>query len=327
MTNFGAFDMLQSKKTILGISIAVLLVSVGIYFANSEIADAAKSMPSKIVVGFIPTEKAEELTPKAQQLEKYLESRLRNVDVEVVVPTSYEPLIEGMRFGHVQAAFMDTGAAWIAHEKAGAEIVLAEVVNGRVYYQATAFVRADSDIQTMDDIKGKSIAFTSWTGSSGFIRPTAMMQERGIMTIHGNDPIAVEQALSETFSQHTFAGGYKAALKLLVKGKVDVAFGADDAPERFLTPEEQSQIKVLEKYGKVPSHVFIVSKDLHQIYKIKLVKAMTGLNYANNNHILKQLYGAEALLPTDAEMHMGDFGQAVNSIAGIESKIIGPKGG
>jgi phosphonate transport system substrate-binding protein len=318
--------MLQSKKTILGGSLAILLVSVlGLYFANSEFASAVSPKPSKLVVGFIPTEKAEELTPKAQQLEKFLESKL-NLDVEVVVPTSYEPLIEGMRFGHVQAAFMDTGAAWIAREKAGAEIVLAEVVKGRVYYQATAFVRADSDIQTMDDIKGKRVAFTSWTGSSGFIRPAAMMQERGIMAINGNDLVAVEESLRDTFSQHTFAGGYKAALQLLIEGKVDVAFGADDSPERFLTTEEQSQIKVLEKYGKVPSHVFIVSKDLSSVYKIKLIKAMLKLNYAKDNQILQQLYGAEALLPTDAEMHMGDFGRAVSSIAGIESKITAPKG-
>jgi phosphonate transport system substrate-binding protein len=319
--------MLQSKKTILGISLAVLLVSVlGIYFANSEIANAVSPKPSKLVVGFIPVEKAEELTPKAQQLEKYLESKL-NVDVEVVVPTAYEPLIEGMRFGHVQAAFMDTGAAWLAHEKTGAEIVLAEVVKGRVYYQATAFVRADSDIQTMEDIKGKRVAFTSWTGSSGFIRPAAMMQERGIMTVNGNDLVAVEQALQDTFTQHTFAGGYAAALKLLVEGKVDVAFGADDSPERFLTPDEQSQIRVLEKYGKVPSHVFIVSKDLHPVFKIKMIRAMVQLNYGENNKILQQLYGAEALLPTDTQMHMGDFGRAVNSIAGIETKITAPKGG
>src|SRR3989337_574913 len=127
--------MLQSKKTILGISLALLLVSVlGLYFANTEIANAISPKPSNLVVGYIPSENAKKLTPKAQQLEKYLESKL-NVDVEVVVPTSYEPLIEGMRFGHVQAAFMDTGAAWLAHEKSGAEIVLAEVVKGRVYYQ------------------------------------------------------------------------------------------------------------------------------------------------------------------------------------------------
>ncbi|MGH9921241.1 MAG: PhnD/SsuA/transferrin family substrate-binding protein, partial [Nitrososphaerales archaeon] len=117
------------------------------------------------------------------------------------------------------------------------------------------------------------------------------------------------------------------ALKLLVEGKVDVAFGADDSPERFLTPDEQSQIRVLEKYGKVPSHVFIVSKDLHPVFKIKMTRALVQLNYGENNKILQQLYGAEALLPTDTQMHMGDFGRAVNSIAGIETKITAPKGG
>ena len=28
---------------------------------------------------------------------------------------NYEIIIEGMRFGHIDAAFMDTGPGWIAH--------------------------------------------------------------------------------------------------------------------------------------------------------------------------------------------------------------------
>ena len=65
-------------------------------------------------------EKAEELTPKAEALEQYLESEL-GVDVELVIPTNYEAIIEGMRFGHIDGAFMDTGPAWITHERTGAE--------------------------------------------------------------------------------------------------------------------------------------------------------------------------------------------------------------
>jgi phosphonate transport system substrate-binding protein len=62
----------------------------------------------KLAIGFIPTERAEELTPKAQSFERYLEDKFNGtVDVEVSVPTSYEPLIEGLRFGQVDAAFLD----------------------------------------------------------------------------------------------------------------------------------------------------------------------------------------------------------------------------
>ena len=46
------------------------------------------------------------------------------MDVEIVIPTNYETIIEGMRFGHIDAAFMDTGPAWITHQRTGAEAVL-----------------------------------------------------------------------------------------------------------------------------------------------------------------------------------------------------------
>ena len=77
---------------------------------------------NSLTIGFIPVEKADELTPKAEILEKFLESEL-GIDVEIVVPTNYEAIIEGMRFGHIDAAFMDTGPAWITHQRTGAEAV------------------------------------------------------------------------------------------------------------------------------------------------------------------------------------------------------------
>ena len=85
---------------------------------NSKIIDV-----DSITIGFIPVEKADELTPKAEVLEKFLESEL-GIDVKIVVPTNYETIIEGMRFGHIDAAFMDTGPAWITHQRTGAEAVM-----------------------------------------------------------------------------------------------------------------------------------------------------------------------------------------------------------
>ena len=84
--------------------------------------EQTKLNDEKITIGFIPVEKASELTPKAEAFEKYLEEKLQ-VDIEIVVPTNYETIIEGMRFGHVDAAFMDTGPAWITHTRTGAEVV------------------------------------------------------------------------------------------------------------------------------------------------------------------------------------------------------------
>ncbi len=315
----------MNTKKILAITLAAVLIGtvVGIS-VTTQTAEATHKNFKKLVIGFIPTEKAEELTPKAKDLEKYLEEKFKGrVDVEVLVPTAYEPLMEGLRFGHVHAAFLDTGPGWIAHKKAGAEVVLSEVVNGKVYYQATVFARADDDsIKTIDDVIGKRVAFTSITGSSGFVRPVGTLVEKGLIKINGNDVVALEAALSKAFKSYTFTGGYKSALELLVNGNVDAAFGADDAPQRFLTPEQQAKVRIVEQIGPVPSHVFVVGKDVPRVIKNVLINAMLELNYEENNEILKKIYGAEALLPTSTRMHIGDFGNKIDVLTGIEDKLL-----
>ncbi|MEK0338676.1 MAG: phosphate/phosphite/phosphonate ABC transporter substrate-binding protein, partial [Nitrosopumilus sp.] len=192
---------------------------------NKIINVSSKSIDvDTITIGFIPVEKADELTPKAQALEQFLENKL-GVDVELVVPTNYETIIEGMRFGHIDAAFMDTGPAWITHQRTGAEVVLAELVAGKVNYQATIWALAENDsINSLEDTVGKRVAFTSITGSSGFVRPMGTLVTEGHIQIEGDDIVALQSALAENFESYTFAGGYKAALQLLLNGNVDVAF-------------------------------------------------------------------------------------------------------
>lgn len=275
-----------------------------------------------ITIGFIPVEKADELTPKAQSLEQFLEKKL-GVDVEIVIPTNYETIIEGMRFGHIDAAFMDTGPAWITHQRTGSEAVLAELVAGKVNYQATVWARADDNsIQSIEDTVGKKVAFTSITGSSGFVRPMGTLVTDGIITIEGDDIVALEKALANNFESYTFAGGYKAALEMLINENVDVAFGSDIAAQKYLDPEDQVKIRPVTTIGPVPSHVFMVSPDMSESTKDALVNALIELNYDENNEILQNLYGAEALVPTTTTMHIGEFGTFIDALTGLDQKIL-----
>ncbi len=275
-----------------------------------------------LTIGFIPVEKADELTPKAQALEIFLENEL-GVDVEIVVPTNYETIIEGMRFGHIDVAFMDTGPAWITHQRTGAEAVLAELVAGKVNYQATVWALADNNsIQSLEDTVGQKVAFTSITGSSGFVRPMGTLVIDGHITIEGDDIVALESALANNFESYTFAGGYKAALTLLLENKVDAAFGSDIAPQKYFELEDQVKLRPVTTIGPVPSHVVMVSSDMSDSTKKALVDVLIQLNYDENNHILTDLYGAEALVPTTTTMHIGEFGDFIDALTGLDQKIL-----
>ena len=295
------------------------LVENGIINVSSE----SKSIDVEtLTIGFIPVEKADELTPKAQALEVFLENEL-GVDVEIVVPSGYEAIIEGMRFGHIDAAFMDTGPAWITHHRTGAEAVLAELVAGKVNYQATVWTLAENDsIQSIEDTIGKRVAFTSITGSSGFVRPMGTLVTEGHVTIEGDDIVALQSALTNNFESHTFAGGYKAALELLLLDQVDVAFGSDIAPKKYLDLEDQAKLRPVTTIGPVPSHVFMVNSDMSESTRDALVSTLIKLNYDENNSILKDLYGAEALVPTTTSMHIGEFGDYINALTGLDQLIL-----
>jgi len=213
---------------------------------------------------------------------------------------------------------MDTGPGWIAHDRANAEVVMAEVKKGKVGYYATVWQRADSNYSSIDEAIGNKVAFTSITGSSGFVRPVGTLVDRGLITVEGDDIVALKKALDNSFEYHIFGGGYKAALELLLNGSVEMAFGSDIAPGKYLTPEQQAQLKKVETLGLVPSHVFVVSDNLSDKTKQHLVDSMVKLNHQDYNQILKDVYGADALLPTTAEMHIGNFGHYLDLLPGIE---------
>ena len=71
------------------------------YLIDSGIIDVSSENfgITELTIGFIPSEKADELSPKVESLARFLESEFNGkVDVKIVVPTNYEIIIEGLKF-------------------------------------------------------------------------------------------------------------------------------------------------------------------------------------------------------------------------------------
>jgi phosphonate transport system substrate-binding protein len=189
-----------------------------------------------LVLGFLPSAQADSVLPNAQKLADFLSERIGR-PVEVVVPSTYEPLIEGFRFNRIDVAFLDGGPAWIAHKRTGAEVILAETNKGAAFYWAEAFTKVGSGITSIDQLAGKRLAFTSRTGSSGFLMPIGTLVAEGRLPVEGEGLDALERALQATYRSTIDAGGYQQALKAVLDGRADVAFGGHDVPLRFLNAD------------------------------------------------------------------------------------------
>jgi phosphonate transport system substrate-binding protein len=303
---------------------AVLALIALVAATGCGTGDTGEAGAEPFRLGFLPSERAADFAAKADTLAAFLSERM-GTRVEVYIPTAYEPLIESLRFGNLDAAFLDAAPAWIAHRRTGAEVVLAEVrANGSTHYWATAFARADSDIDSLDDLVGKRTAHTSWTGSSGFVLPIGRMVQMGLIRPDGPEFPQLQAAMQRTFASYAMTGGYKAAMEMLARGQVDAAFGADDAAERFLEPGDRARVKPFLRLGRVPSHVLVVRPELDDARRQAFVDAMLALTVERPD-IYRELYGVDGVVPATTEEHLSDFGSAVDALPGLHQQIFEKK--
>jgi phosphonate transport system substrate-binding protein len=287
-------------------------------------ACGARDEAPPLKLGFLPSAQADSVLPNARALGEFLSERIGR-PVEVVVPSTYEPLIEGFRFNRVDIAFLDGGPAWIAHKRTGAEVILAEVNKGETFYFAEAFTRVGSGITNIDQLAGKRLAFTSRTGSSGFLMPIGTLVAEGKLVVEGEGLDALERALQSTYALTIDAGGYQQALRAVLDGRADVAFGGHDVPERFLDSLDRTRIASFHRFGKIPSHAILVAAGMDSTTRALVKAAFLALNEPANLPLLQAIYGVDGVREASTEAHLGDFGRALSSLPGYDQTLLAKK--
>ncbi len=250
---------------------------------------SAASAKERIVIAVQPTSTPAELTDRAKDLEARLE-KATGADVEITFPTSYAGVVEALRFGHAQAAFMGAWPAALAVEKAEARVALAEIrevlIDGEKkeepYYFSYWIVKKDSPAQSLSDLKGKNAAFPNPLSTSGYVAPLAKLVELGLVpaTESGADPKAF-------FAGVTFSGGYAQAVEALKAGQADVTVIAGDVPEK-LYRETMDSTRAVEKQGPIPSHAIVFSKDFTGESAEKLKGALLGMNDEEGKALMRK---------------------------------------
>jgi phosphonate transport system substrate-binding protein len=87
--------------------------------------------------------------------------------------------IEAMRAGRLHVAGFNTGSVPFAVNVAGfVPLVMMASNNGDFGYEMEILVKAGSPVRSVEQLRGKKIAFTSPTSNSGYKAPVAILQDR-----------------------------------------------------------------------------------------------------------------------------------------------------
>jgi phosphonate transport system substrate-binding protein len=243
----------------------------------------------KVTIAVQPTSTPEKLTADAGQLRDFLATK-SGLDIELVFPTSFAGVIESLRFGHAQAAFMSAWPASLANKLAGAEVVLAEIreviVDGQMtakpFYYSHWVVKSDSPITTIEGLRGKKAALPSQLSTSGYVAPVARLIELGLLPADGK-----EADPKKFFSDVIYAGGYAQAWEALKAGQVDTSVIAGDVAES-LYREVTAATRVLETQGPIPSHGVVFAKQLAEPARANLKNALLALGSEENRALMRK---------------------------------------
>jgi len=199
-----------TKRILLVVLSLVLAVSMAVVAGCSP----AEEDPDKLVLALVPSSTAETLIDDAQPLADRLTEKL-GIPVEVEVPLNYTAVVEGLDAGTIDIAMLNSFGYVLSHEMSDTKCILKSVRYGSATYHGQFLVMKDSGIESIEDLKGKRIAFVDPASTSGYIFAAATLKANGI------DPEADMDSL--------FAGGHDKAIVALLNGQVDVAVSFDDA--------------------------------------------------------------------------------------------------
>jgi phosphonate transport system substrate-binding protein len=264
-------------------------------------ASAAAGEKPVVTLGFNPAENADAIETNGRRFADYYR-QATGFEVKTFVATDYTALTEALRSGRVDFAFLPAFSFLQAEKVAHAKALMKAVRHGRSFLYGAIIVRADKGYDTIEDLKGKNIAWVDPASSSGYVVPKAALIRRKKI-----DPDVF-------FHKQVFAGGHDAVVLSVLNGTVDAGAtfmndqeGKDGAWQLFLkNPKDQKKLKMIFRSGPIPSDTLATSGKFLKAHKEiveKTVKALAGMSKnAQGRAILTDLYGIDAMVPaTDKE--------------------------
>lgn len=278
------------KKIFVGTFLALVTV---LLIAGCGSSAGSESNPETIIMGFVPSQESDTIADTVEPLAKKLSEELgEDVEVEGRVMTNYTALVEAMGTNEVHIGFVPAFGYVLANQEHEVEVLLKSERYGSGSYVAQYLVRADSGLETLADLEGKTWAFGDPTSTSGYLFPAVQLAKE----------FDVEDPENEFFGESVQTGGHDNSAIAVYNGDADVATTFDDVrtslEEEY--PDIMDVLKVIKTTDPIPNDTISVTKELDD----ELVKKIKEVFLSFNDDeemiaIMNEVYSWDAIIEAE----------------------------
>ena len=210
-----------------------------------------------------------------------------NFTVEIM--TNYGNISEAFIEGQADAGFFGSFSYVLTHAKAGIEPIARPIwPDNNSTYRGYIFVRKDSNIQTVKDMRNKSLVLVDKATTAGYIYPLFYFKYYGIKNI------------KEYFSQVLFANSHDAAAWAVYTGEADIGGAKNHIFNNLMAeyPDFKEQMIVIAESSQVPSNGLAVRKDLNSAIKLRIKTLLLSLHETPEGKEILKKFGALKFIET-----------------------------
>jgi phosphonate transport system substrate-binding protein len=254
------------------------------------IAGPARAAEPPLHLVLTPSQKPTDLLAAGEEFGRVL-GELIGTRVRVTVASDYAAVVEALRNKTADLAFVHPAGYVLAHREAKATIVAKNQWHGKTSFTARFYVRKESGLKTLEDLRGKTIAFVDPASSSGYIYPMVMLIQRGL--VQNRDP-------KTFFRDVMFAGSHDASMRALLNGHVDAIASFDMAREQYLKTEaERERLTWVAETPPIPEAGIAAREGLPPATFARVRAALLQIKGPSHAALLKRLYDIDGFEPAE----------------------------
>jgi phosphonate transport system substrate-binding protein len=183
-------------------------------FTTTVLASAAQAQGiEEFRIGILGGENAQDRMTSFTCLQEYSSEAL-GVPVKLFAPADYNGVIQGLLGGTIDMAWLGASsyAATYLQDPEAVEPVLVKVnMDGSIGYHSIGFARTDSQINSLEDMRGKVFGFGDPNSTSGYLIPSIE-----IPTVTG-----AGMESGDYFGEVKFTGGHEQTIVAVFNGDID----------------------------------------------------------------------------------------------------------